>query len=84
MLVLPVAAQEAGKQSKKEQRRQRINAIIRQEEEGVISDGKTPLSTLSLEDVVLDTRMNAGGSSRDFERRHHGARIGNTTGHTNS
>lgn len=36
MLVLPVAAQEAGKQSKKEQRRQRINAIIRQEEEGVI------------------------------------------------
>ena len=36
MMVLPVVAQETRKQSKKELRRQRINAIIKQEEEGVI------------------------------------------------
>ena len=36
LLFLPVLAQDAPKQSKREQRRQRINAIIKQEEEGVI------------------------------------------------
>lgn len=36
MMVLPVAAQETKKQSKKDIRRQRINEIARQEEEGVI------------------------------------------------
>jgi len=35
-MILPVAAQETKSQSKKELRRQRINAIIKQEEEGVI------------------------------------------------
>ncbi len=36
IMILPVVAQETKKQSKKDQRRQRINAIIKQEEEGVI------------------------------------------------
>jgi hypothetical protein len=36
IMILPVTAQESKKQSKKELRRQRINAIIKQEEEGVI------------------------------------------------
>lgn len=36
MMFLPVTAQETTKSSRKEQRRQRINAIIKQEEEGVI------------------------------------------------
>ncbi|MEP7163711.1 MAG: hypothetical protein ABI741_03400 [Ferruginibacter sp.] len=36
IMILPAAAQEDRKPSKKEQRRQRINAIARQEEEGVI------------------------------------------------
>lgn len=36
IMILPVAAQEARKQSKKEQRRLRINEIAKQEEEGVI------------------------------------------------
>ena len=35
-MILPAAAQEARRQSKKEQRRQRINAIAKQEEEGVV------------------------------------------------
>jgi len=35
-LVLPALAQETAKQSRRDQRRQRINAIIKQEEEGVI------------------------------------------------
>ena len=36
IIILPVVAQETKRQSKKEQRRQRINAIAKQEEEGVI------------------------------------------------
>jgi hypothetical protein len=36
IMILPVVAQDARKQSKKEQRRLRINAIAKQEEEGVI------------------------------------------------
>ncbi len=36
IMILPLAAQDARKQSKKEQRRQRINSIVKQEEEGVI------------------------------------------------
>ena len=36
LMFLPLLAQETPKASRKEQRRQRINAIVKQEEEGVI------------------------------------------------
>ncbi len=55
---------------------------VREEEEGVISDGKTPLSEIPFEDVVLD-HSPSEGSSRSFRDRHHGLG-GDTTGHTNS
>jgi hypothetical protein len=55
---------------------------VREEEEGVISDGKTPLSEIPFEDVVLSS-ASSSNSARDFGRVHHGAG-GNTFGHTNS
>jgi len=62
---------------------------VREEEEGVISDGKTPLSEIPFEDVVLDHTSSAGSgsgspsSAREFASRHHGLG-GDTRGHTNS
>jgi hypothetical protein len=64
---------------------------VREEEEGVISDGKTPLSEIPFEDVVLDQPVSAGSgsgsgspsSAREFAMRHHGLG-GDTRGHTNS
>jgi hypothetical protein len=64
---------------------------VREEEEGVISDGKTPLSEIPFEDVVLDHPVSAGSASgsgspssaREFAMRHHGLG-GDTRGHTNS
>jgi hypothetical protein len=55
---------------------------VREEEEGIISDGKTPLSEIPFEDVVLDYSPSEG-SARGFGDRHHGLG-GDTTGHTNS
>ncbi|KAF8853109.1 hypothetical protein BDZ45DRAFT_677922 [Acephala macrosclerotiorum] len=55
---------------------------MREEEEGIISDGKTPLSEIPFEDVVLD-HSPSEGSARNFGDRH--LRLGgDTTGHTNS
>lgn len=63
---------------------------VREEEEGVISDGKTPLSEIPFEDVVLDhssSEASGSGSSpssaREFASRHHGLG-GDTRGHTNT
>ena len=64
---------------------------IREEDEGVISDGKTPLSEIPFEDVVLDHHESGGSgsgsgspsSAREFTMRHHGLG-GDTRGHTNS
>jgi len=53
-----------------------------EEEAGVISDGKTPLSEIAFEDVVLD-HSPSEGSSRSFGERHHGIG-GDTRGHTNT
>lgn len=55
---------------------------VREEEEGIISDGKTPLSEIPFEDVILD-HSPSEGSARNFGDRH--LRLGgDTTGHTNS
>lgn len=56
---------------------------VRQEEEGIISDGKTPLSEIPFEDVVITSTRSESSSSRNFEQAH---RVGggNTSGHTNS
>lgn len=55
---------------------------VREEDEGIISDGKTPLSEIPFEDVVLD-HSPSEGSARNFDDRH--LRLGgDTTGHTNS
>lgn len=62
---------------------------VRDEEEGIISDGKTPLSEIPFEDVVLnhyDSGESGSGSpssAREFASRHQGLG-GDTTGHTNS
>jgi hypothetical protein len=64
---------------------------VREEEEGIISDGKTPLSEIPFEDVVLDHPVSAGSgsgsgspsSAREFAMRHH-AMGGDTRGHTSS
>jgi hypothetical protein len=62
---------------------------VREEEEGIISDGKTPLSEIPFEDVVLDHTPSGGSgsgspsSAREFASRHHGFG-GDTRGHTNS
>ncbi|EPE27797.1 hypothetical protein GLAREA_04588 [Glarea lozoyensis ATCC 20868] len=53
------------------------------DEDGMIPDGKTPLSEIVFEDVVLDRPHTGGSSSQTFEQRHHGAG-GNTQGHTNT
>ena len=55
------------------------------EEEGVISDGKTPLSEIPFEDVVLDQGSSSSGSSPShaFASTHH-LGGGDTTGHTNT
>ncbi len=59
---------------------------VRAEEEnvadGIVADGKTPMSEIAFEDVVLD-RSNGEGSSRTFEAQHFGLG-GDTRGHTNS
>lgn len=55
---------------------------VRDEEEGVIADGKTPLSEIPFEDVVVSS-SSSHSSARDFGRNHqYGG--GNTLGHTNS
>jgi hypothetical protein len=62
---------------------------VRDEEEGVISDGKTPLSEIPFEDVRLDQVESGSGSGSSssanaaFGERHH-AMGGDTRGHTNS
>ncbi|KAL2073299.1 hypothetical protein VTL71DRAFT_10623 [Oculimacula yallundae] len=56
--------------------------IRNDEEEGVVADGKTPLSEIPFEDVVLD-HSPSEGSSRSFGERHHGLG-GDTRGHTNT
>jgi hypothetical protein len=55
---------------------------VREEDSAIVADGKTPLSEIPFEDVVLD-RSVGEGSSRTFENRHYGLG-GDTTGHTNS
>ena len=60
-------------------------------EEAVVSDGKTPLSEIPFEDVVLERHpsesesasASSSSASRDFQQRHHGMG-GDTTGHTNT
>jgi len=53
-------------------------------EEAVVSDGKTPLSEIPFEDVVLERHPSESeSSSRGFEQRHHGMG-GDTRGHTNT
>lgn len=60
-----------------------------EEDDAVVSDGKTPLSEIPFEDVVLEdvssTSSSAGSGSniRHFEQTHH-AMGGDTTGHTNT
>lgn len=51
-------------------------------EEGIISDGKTPLSEIPYEDVALH-ELPSAGSSRNFGNRHHELG-GDTRGHTNT
>lgn len=53
------------------------------DDDAVVSDGKTPLSEIPFEDVVLDHSSSESSSSRTFDHRHH-AGGGDTTGHTNS
>jgi hypothetical protein len=53
------------------------------EDDGMIADGKTPLSEIVFEDVVLDRPHTGESSSQTFEQRHHGAG-GDTRGHTNT
>jgi hypothetical protein len=55
------------------------------EEEGIISDGKTPLSEIPFEDVVFDQGSSSSGSSpsQAFASTHH-LGGGDTTGHTNT
>jgi hypothetical protein len=64
------------------------NEVQRLEEEAaVVSDGKTPLSEIAFEDVVLERHVSesesSGSSSRGFDLRHH-AMGGDTTGRTNT
>ena len=58
-----------------------------EEEAAVVSDGKTPLSEIPFEDVVLERQVSesesSGSSNRGFETRHHGMG-GDTRGHTNT
>lgn len=54
-------------------------------EDGMVADGKTPLSEIPFEDVVLDQTMSGSSesSARGFAAQNH-TRWGDTTGHTNS
>jgi hypothetical protein len=60
-----------------------------EDEAAVVSDGKTPLSEIPFEDVVLERHPSASESSgsasasRMFHQTHHGIG-GDTTGHTNT
>lgn len=53
------------------------------EEAGMVADGKTPLSEIPFEDVVLEHTISESSSSQSFSTRHHNG-IGDTRGHTNS
>jgi hypothetical protein len=53
------------------------------DDDGIIPNGKTPLSEIGFEDVVLDRPHTGESSSQTFEQRHHGSG-GNTRGHTNT
>jgi hypothetical protein len=56
-------------------------------EEAIVSDGKTPLSEIPFEDVVLERypsgSESSSSASREFQQRHHGMG-GDTRGHTNT
>lgn len=54
-----------------------------EEDDAVVSDGKTPLSEIPFEDVVLDNVSSQSSGSRMFDQVHHGAG-GDTRGHTNT
>jgi hypothetical protein len=54
-----------------------------EEEAGMVADGKTPLSEIPFEDVVLDHVQSESSSSQSFSMRYHTG-VGDTTGHTNS
>ena len=56
------------------------------EEDGVVADGKTPLSEIPFEDVVLDPPSSSSSTSsanQAFAAMHHDG-MGDTRGHTNS
>jgi hypothetical protein len=63
------------------------NEVRVEEEDAVVSDGKTPLSEIPFEDVVLEREPSesesSSSASRAFHQRHHGMG-GDTTGHTNT
>lgn len=61
----------------------RATAPTSEEDDAVVSDGKTPLSEIPFEDVVLDHVSSQSSGSRGFDQVHHGAG-GDTRGHTNS
>jgi hypothetical protein len=55
-------------------------------EDGVVADGKTPLSEIPFEDVMLEpssSSSSSGSANQAFEAVHHNG-IGDTRGHTNS
>jgi hypothetical protein len=55
-------------------------------EDAVVADGKTPLSEIPFEDVMLEQSSSSSSTSsanQAFETVHHNG-IGDTRGHTNS
>ena len=56
-------------------------------DDGVVADGKTPLSEIPFEDVVLEPSSSSSSSSSSanqaFNAMHHNG-VGDTRGHTNS
>jgi hypothetical protein len=57
-----------------------------EDEEGMVADGKTPLSEIPFEDVVLEPSSSSSSTSsanRSFATMHHNGN-GDTTGHTNT
>lgn len=61
-----------------------VSHVRDEAEDGMVADGKTPLSEIPFEDIMLDHHSTAGSSSsQSFPTRHHAGR-GDTTGHTNS
>ena len=54
-----------------------------EEDDAMVSDGKTPLSEIPFEDVVLDHVSSQSSGNRTFDQMHHGAG-GDTRGHTNT